>query len=70
LKPETLAEPYRVNTRFLFAGFLPRLLQVPALYVDALWLHYDNSERDLFIPTRSPGDRARERSTGDHTIAP
>ncbi len=65
-----------------------RLLQVPALYVDALWLHYDNSERDVFVPTRSPGvlepfrtysardflstlsDRARERSTGDNTIAP
>jgi hypothetical protein len=65
-----------------------RLLQIPALYVEALWLHFDNPERDLFVPVRSPGvlepfrtypareflgtlgERARERQTGDDTIAP
>jgi hypothetical protein len=31
-----------------------RLLQIPALYVDALWLHFDDSERDQFLPVRAP----------------
>ncbi|HEY9657776.1 MAG TPA: papain-like cysteine protease family protein [Allocoleopsis sp.] len=32
-----------------------RLLQVPALYVDALWLHYDEASQDILIPLRAPG---------------
>jgi hypothetical protein len=31
-----------------------RLLQVPALYVDALWLHFDDPGRDIFFPVRAP----------------
>ena len=31
-----------------------RLLQVPALYVDALWLHYEDGEGDVFLPIRAP----------------
>jgi hypothetical protein len=32
-----------------------RLLQVPALYVDALWLHFENAANDVFVTLRSPG---------------
>jgi hypothetical protein len=32
-----------------------RLLQIPALYVDALWLHYDDRSQDALIPLRAPG---------------
>jgi hypothetical protein len=31
-----------------------RFLRVPALYVDAFWLHYDDDKRDLFVPVRAP----------------
>jgi hypothetical protein len=31
-----------------------RLLQVPALYLDALWLHFDDADQDLFLPVRAP----------------
>jgi hypothetical protein len=31
-----------------------RLLQVPALHLEALWLHYDDAAQDVFIPVRTP----------------
>ena len=31
-----------------------RLLRVPALYVDAVWLHYDEPGKDVLIPWRAP----------------
>jgi Papain-like cysteine protease AvrRpt2 len=30
-----------------------RLLQVPALHIDALWLHYDDPTKDVFLPIRA-----------------
>ena len=32
-----------------------RLLQVPALHFEALWLHYDDPAKDVFIPLREQG---------------
>jgi hypothetical protein len=32
-----------------------RELRIPALYVDALWLHYDDPSQDVLIPYRAPG---------------
>ncbi|MEX2551826.1 MAG: hypothetical protein WD627_02325 [Actinomycetota bacterium] len=29
-----------------------RVLQIPGLYLDAVWLHYDNEELDVAIPVR------------------
>lgn len=31
-----------------------RFLRVPALYVEAFWLHYGEDKRDLFVPVRAP----------------
>lgn len=31
-----------------------RLLQIPSLYVDALWLHYDDLGSDVLLPIRAP----------------
>jgi hypothetical protein len=31
-----------------------RFLRIPALYVDAFWLHYEDGKRDLFVPVRAP----------------
>lgn len=32
-----------------------RLLRVPALYVDAVWVHYDKADKDFVVPVRAPG---------------
>jgi hypothetical protein len=32
-----------------------RQLRIPGLYVDAIWLHYEDPEKDLLIPLRAPG---------------
>lgn len=32
-----------------------RQLRIPALYVDALWIHYDKPKKDVLIPFRAPG---------------
>jgi hypothetical protein len=31
-----------------------RVLQVPALHLEALWLHYDDAAQDVYIPVRTP----------------
>lgn len=31
-------------------------IDIPALYVEAVWLNYDGKDKDVFIPTRSIGD--------------
>jgi hypothetical protein len=31
-----------------------RVIQVPALHLEALWLHYDDAAQDVFIPVRTP----------------
>jgi hypothetical protein len=31
-----------------------RMIQVPALHLEALWLHYDDAAQDVFIPVRTP----------------
>lgn len=31
-------------------------IDIPALYVEAVWLNYDGKDKDVFIPTRTIGD--------------
>lgn len=32
-----------------------RFVRIPALYVDAFWLHFEDAEKDVFVPVRGIG---------------